>query len=79
MCDRRFFSGKNDVPRIFRTCNTPVEVFLRAAGAFFSLVPGIFETCNGPVEVFLGAAGSFFAAKDDSQMALAIFVMGEGL
>ena len=35
-CRRRFFFGKNDVPGIFETCNSPVEVFLRAAGAFFS-------------------------------------------
>ena len=31
-----FFSRKTKVPGIFRTCNNPVEVFLRAAGAFFS-------------------------------------------
>ena len=30
------FFGKNDVPVISKTCNNPVEVFLRAAGAFFS-------------------------------------------
>ena len=30
------FFGKNDVPEIFMTCSSPVEVFLRAAGAFFS-------------------------------------------
>ena len=29
------FLCKNDVPGIFRTCNSPVEVFLRAAGAFW--------------------------------------------
>ena len=29
------FFRKNDVPGIFETCNSPVEVFLRAAGAFF--------------------------------------------
>ena len=34
-CRRRFFFRKNDVPGIFETCNSPVEVFLRAAGAFF--------------------------------------------
>ena len=38
---------------------------------------GIFRTCNSPVEVFLRAAGAFFSAKSESQMALAIFVMGE--
>ena len=31
-----FFFGKNDVHGIFRTCDGPVEVFLRAAGVFFS-------------------------------------------
>ena len=31
-----FVFGKNYVPGIFWTCNSPVEVFLRAAGAFFS-------------------------------------------
>ena len=35
-CRRRFFFGKSDVPEIFMPCNSPVEVFLRAAGAFFS-------------------------------------------
>ena len=29
------FFGKNDVPRILKTCNSPVELFLRPAGAFF--------------------------------------------
>ena len=33
-CRRRFFFGKNDVPWFFVTCYSPVEVFLRAAGAF---------------------------------------------
>ena len=76
------FFGENDVPGIFRTRNSPIEVFLRAAGAFFSGkndVPGIFRTCNSPIEVFLRAAGAFFPANSDSQMALAIFVMGEDL
>ena len=53
-CRRRLFFGKNGVP-------------------------GISKTCNGPVEVFLRAAGAFFREKGDSQMALAIFVMGEDL
>ena len=35
-CRRRFFFGKNDVPWLFVTCYSPVEVFLRAAGAFFT-------------------------------------------
>ena len=35
-CRRRFFFGKNGVPGNFATCNSPVAVFLRAAGAFFS-------------------------------------------
>ena len=30
------FFGKNDVPGFFETCNSPVEVFLHAAGAFSS-------------------------------------------
>ena len=54
MCRRRLFFGRNQVPEIFMTCNNPVEVFLRAAGAFLP-------------------------ANSDSQMALAIFVMGEEL
>jgi hypothetical protein len=29
------FSRKNGVPVILRTCTSPVEVFLRAAGVFF--------------------------------------------
>ena len=53
-CRRRFFFRKNDVPEICMLFNSPVEVFLRAAGAFFP-------------------------ANSDSQMALAIFVMGEDL
>ena len=35
-CRRRLFSGQDDVPGTFRTCNSPAEVFLRAAGGFFS-------------------------------------------
>ena len=31
-----FLFAKNDVPGIYMTCHSPVEVFLRAAGAFFS-------------------------------------------
>ena len=50
-CRRRIFFGKNGAPVIFRTCNSPVEVFLCAASVFFP-------------------------ASSDSQMALAIFVMG---
>ena len=60
------FLGKNNVPGIFRTCSSPVEVFLRAAGAFFfgkNDVPGIFRACNSPVEVFLRAAGAFCSAE----------------
>ena len=37
VCDalpQAFFFGKNDVPEICMPCNSPVEVFLRAAGAF---------------------------------------------
>ena len=57
------FFGKNCGPGILKTCNSPVEVFLRATGALFfgkNDVPGIFSTCDGPVEVFLRAAGVFF-------------------
>ena len=42
-------------------------------------VPGILRTCDSPAEVFLRAAGLFFSSKSDSQMTLAIFVMGEEL
>ena len=75
-------SGKNDVPDFLKTCNSPVEVFLRAAGVFLfgkNDVPRLFRTCNSPVEVFLRVASVFFPARSDSQMALAIFVMGEDL
>ena len=37
VCDalpQALFFGKNDVPWFFVTCYSPVEVFLRAAGAF---------------------------------------------
>ena len=80
------------------TCNSPVEVFLRAAGAFVSTktaflvfsshvitllrsshVPQAFFFGKNGVEVFLRAAGAFFSPQNDSQMALAIFVMGEHL
>ena len=30
-----FVFRQNDVPVIWKTCNSPVEVFLRAAGALF--------------------------------------------
>ena len=80
-CRRRFFFGKNEVPECFRTCNSPVEVFLRAAGVFSRKndVPLIFRTCTSPVEDILPAAGALFPENSDSQMALAIFVMGEEL
>ena len=42
-------------------------------------VTGFLGTCNSTVEVFLRSAGAFFSAKSDSQLALAIFVMGEDL
>ena len=42
-------------------------------------VPWIFRTCNNAVEVSWSAAHAFCSAKSDSQMALAIFVMGEDL
>ncbi len=32
---QEFLPRKNDAPGIFMTCNSPVEVFLRAADAFF--------------------------------------------
>ena len=35
-CRRRFYFEKVDVPGFCMPCNGPVEVFLRAAGAFFS-------------------------------------------
>ena len=65
-----------------KTCNSPGEVFLHAAGSFFrqtNWVRGIFVTCTSPVEDFSPAAGALFPANSDSQMALAIFVMGEEL
>ena len=64
------------------TCNSAVEVFLHAAGAFCvgkNDALGICVTCNSPVEVFLRAAGVLLSANSDSQMALAIFVMGKDL
>ena len=43
--------GKNHVPEIFMPCNGSVEVFLRAAGAFFSgkqwLTNGFDYICDG--------------------------------
>ena len=103
------FSNKNYVPGFSKTCNSPVAVFLHAAGTFFSAkmtflgfwrhviallrssyvpqaflfgnkdVLWTFMTSNSPAEVFFCAAGTFFPTSSDSQMALAIFVMGEDL
>ena len=42
-----------------------------------NVVPGMFMTCHSPVEVFLRAAGALFPANSNSQMAFAIFMMGE--
>ena len=47
VCDalpQALFFGKNDVPETFMPCNSPVEVFLRAAGA---LSPGKQWLTNG--------------------------------
>ena len=47
----RLFFGKNDVPEICMTCNSPVKVFLRAAGAFSPgkqwLTNGFGYICDG--------------------------------
>ena len=40
-------------------------------------VPVIFRTCTSPVEDISPAAGALFPANSDSQMALAILVMGQ--
>ena len=64
----------------FMTCNGPVEVFLRAAGAFFvkNDVPGILRHVITLLNL-LTCRRRFFLANSDSQMALAIFVMGGDL
>ena len=50
-CRRRFFFGKNGVPCFFVTYYDPVEVFLRAAGAFSTgeqwLTNGFGYSCDG--------------------------------
>ena len=77
MCRRRFFPRKNGVPLFFVTCNSPVEVFLRAAGAFFPRKM-TFLGILGHVIALLRSSyvpQAFFPAS--TQMALAIFVMGE--
>ena len=40
-------------------------------------VPVISRTCTSPVEDISPAAGALFPANSDSQMALAILVMGQ--
>ena len=54
VCDalpQALFFGKNDVPVICMTCNSPVEVFLRAAGALSlgkqCLTNGFGYICDG--------------------------------
>ena len=82
MCRRRFFSAEmtfldflDHVIALLRSSYVPQALFLFDKND----VPEIFKTCNIPVGVFLRAAGTFFPASSDSQMALAIFVMGEDL
>jgi hypothetical protein len=81
-CRRHLFSGQNNVPGIFWTCNSSVEVFLCAAGAFCSAkkdVRGLFRTCNNPVEAFLRAAGAFFPARAVIHKWLWLYLWGEDL
>ena len=61
------------------TCKSPVEVVLRAAGFFFRQEwrSWISVTCTSPVEDFSPGTGVFWGANSDTQMALAISVMGE--
>ena len=74
------FFGKNDVPGFFGTCNNPVEVFLRAAGAFFSAEITFLRFLRHVIALlnsFYVPKALFLPANSDSQMASAIFVMGE--
>ena len=50
----------------------PQALFLRKND-----VPVIFGTCTSPVKDISPAAGALFPANSDSQMGLAIFVMGQ--
>ena len=66
---------------IFRTCNNPVEVFLHAAGAFFfgkNEIPGILRHVIALLRSSM-CRRRFFLANSDSQIALAIFVIGDDL
>ena len=62
----RLFCGQNDVPGILKTCSSPVEVFLRAAGAFFS-----------PRMTFLDFLGHVIALVRSSYVAQALFCSAE--
>ena len=74
------FFGENDVPGFFETCNSPVELFLRAAGDFFSAKMPFLRFVRHVIALlksFYVPQALFLPANSDSQMALAIFVMGE--
>ena len=62
MSRRSFFFGENDVSWFFKKCNSPVEVFLRAAGAFPS----------GKM-TFLGTLGHVIALLKSSYVPQALF------
>ena len=57
---------------LLRSSHVPQALFFRKND-----VPVIFRTCTSPVEDISPAAGALFPANSDSQMALAILVMGQ--
>ena len=57
---------------LLRSSYLPQALFLRKNDGNV-----IFRTCTGPVEDISPAAGALFPANSDSQMALAILVMGQ--
>ena len=76
VCDalpQALFFRKNDAPGIFMPCNTPVEVFLCAAGAFSpgkrGLTNGFGYICDGR-----GIIEAHTLKRLDSQMAPALAI-----
>ena len=67
-CRRRLFSGRNDFPGFLKTCNSPVAVFLHAAGAFFSVKM-----------TFLGFVGHVIALLGSSYVPQALFFCKNGV
>ena len=67
-----FLSFLGHVIALLRSSYVPQALF-----SWKNDVPVIFRTCTSPVEDISPAAGALFSEKNESRMALAMFVMGQ--